>query len=214
MRSDKKMFTLYAVTDRAWLGEHSLAADVESAIRGGATCVQLREKNLPADEFLAEAKELSALCHKYHVPLIINDSVEIALAANADGVHVGASDMTPAEVRRIAGDDFIIGASARTVEDAVAAVKHGADYLGVGAMFPTSTKTDTRPVSADLLRRICESVRVPVVAIGGINKHNIKSLAGTGIAGVALVSAIFAADDIESECRELFRLSDEIASNK
>lgn len=212
MRLDRDTLTLYAVTDRSWLSDRSLATDVEAAIRGGVTLVQLREKNLPEDEFLAEACEISALCKKHGVPFIINDNVGIAVRCGADGVHVGQSDTSPAEIRRLHGDSLIIGTTARTVEDAVAAEKNGADYLGVGALFPTSTKTDTHPVDAETLRMICAAVSIPVVAIGGINKHNMASLRGTGIAGAALVSAIFAARDIESECRELYRLAAGISS--
>lgn len=212
MKFDRKALTLYAVTDRAWTGERPLAADIESALRGGVTLLQLREKNLGCDEFLAEAIEVSALCHRYNVPFLVNDNVDVAIRSHADGVHVGQSDTSPAEIRRLYGKDLIIGTTARTPEEAVAAERAGADYLGVGAMFPTSTKTDTRPVTTDTLRAICGAVNIPVVAIGGINKSNISSLAGTGIAGAALVSAIFAADDIETECRELLRLSAGIAS--
>jgi thiamine-phosphate pyrophosphorylase len=194
---------LYAVTDRAWTGEKSLIQQVEEALKGGVTCVQLREKNLGYDEFLAEAIEMKKLCAQYNVPLIINDSVEIAIKAKADGVHVGQSDMEAGRVRELVGDDMIIGVSARTVEEALKAQNAGADYLGVGAMFSTSTKLDAKVLSHGALKEICQAVSIPVTAIGGITRENMMELKGSGVDGVALVSAIFGAGDIESECREL-----------
>ena len=203
---------LYAVTDRAWVGRQTLYEQVESAIKGGATCVQLREKELSEEAFLAEAFEIGRLCRSYGVPFIINDNVKIALECGADGVHVGQSDMQAYDVRAIAGDKMIIGVSAKTVEQALAAQNAGADYLGVGAVFSTSTKLDATGISFDALKDICQSVDIPVVAIGGINKNNILKLSGSGADGVALVSAIFAAEDIEKECRELRGLSSEMTS--
>ena len=212
MKCDKKAMLLYAVTDRAWVGKQSLYEQVESALKGGATCVQLREKELDDDAFLNEAIEISALCKQYGVPFFINDNVEIAIKCHADGIHVGQEDMEAAQVRQRVGDDMIIGVSVHSVEEALEAVRNGADCLGVGAMFSTSTKTDVNVLPKETLRDICAAVDIPVVAIGGIGKSNISQLAGTGVDGVALVSAIFAADDIESECRLLRKLSEEMVN--
>lgn len=212
MNCDKKSMLLYAVTDRAWVGRQSLYEQVESALKGGASCVQLREKELDEEEFLKEALELSALCRKYGVPFFINDNVEIAIKCHADGIHVGQEDMEAAKVRQKVGDDMMIGVSVHSVEEALEAVRNGADCLGVGAMFSTSTKTDVDVLPKETLRDICAAVEIPVVAIGGINRSNISQLSGTGVDGVALVSAIFAADDIESECRQLRRLSEEMVN--
>ena len=209
MRCDKKYMLLYAVTDRAWTGKQTLYEQVEAAIKGGATCVQLREKELDEESFLAEAVEISALCKRYGVPLFINDNVDIAVKCGAQGVHVGQEDMAAARVREKVGEGMMIGVSAHSVEEAVEAERNGADCLGVGAMFSTSTKTDVDVLSKETLRDICGAVSIPVVAIGGISKDNISELAGTGVDGVALVSAIFSAEDIESECRLLRKLSEE-----
>ena len=206
MRCKKETMLLYAVTDRTWTGEQTLYRQVEQALKGGVTCVQLREKGLDETAFLAEAKEIGALCRSYGVPFIVNDSVEIALACGADGVHVGQSDMDAGQIRALAGERLIIGVSARTVEEALRAQRAGADYLGVGAVFGTSTKADAKAISHQTLKEICSAVDIPVVAIGGISRDNIPELSGTGIDGVALVSAIFAAEDIESRCRELKKL--------
>ena len=210
MKCDKKAMLLYAVTDRAWVGKQSLYEQVESALKGGATCVQLREKELDDETFLEEAIEISALCRQYGVPFFVNDNVEIAIACHADGIHVGQEDMEAAQVRRSVGSDMIIGVSVHSVEEALEAVRNGADCLGVGAMFSTSTKTDVDLLPKETLREICAAVDIPVVAIGGIGKSNITQLAGTGVDGVALVSAIFAADDIEAECRLLRKLSEDM----
>ena len=206
MRCKPETMLLYAVTDRAWTGRQTLYQQVEQALKGGVTCVQLREKELGEAAFLAEAKEIGGLCRSYGVPFIVNDSVEIALACGADGVHVGQSDMDAGQVRALAGGRLMIGVSARTVEEALRAQRSGADYLGVGAVFGTSTKADAKAVSRQTLKEICAAVDIPVVAIGGINRDNIPELAGTGVDGVALVSAIFAAEDIEGRCRELKKL--------
>lgn len=210
MKCNKEAMLLYAVTDRSWVGKQSLMEQVESALKGGVTCVQLREKHLDENDFLAEAIEMRELCHKYGVPFIINDNVEIAIKCKADGIHVGQSDMEAGNVRHLVGDDIIIGVSTQTLEQALAAEKAGADYLGVGAVFSTTTKLDANDVSHDVLKDICSSVNIPVVAIGGINKDNITELSGSGVDGVALVSAIFSADDIEEECKTLSNLSKEM----
>lgn len=206
MNCTPEMLRLYAVTDRAWVGAQTLPQQVEAALKGGATCVQLREKHLDDAAIRAEALEISALCKQYRVPFILNDNVALAAECDADGVHLGQEDMDPAQARRILGSDAIIGVSAHSVAEAKAAVAAGADYLGCGAMFATTTKTDTTTLPKETLRAICEAVPVPVVAIGGIHKENLLSLADCGEAGVALVSAIFAAKDIEAECRELRQL--------
>ena len=212
MKCDKKTMLLYAVTDRAWTGKQSLLEQVEAALRGGATCVQLREKTLSDEAFLAEALKVSQLCRRYGVPLFINDNVEVAIQCHADGIHVGQEDMAAAQVRRRVGDDMMIGVSVHSVAEALDAVRDGADCLGVGAMFSTSTKADADVLPPGTLRAICDAVDIPVVAIGGITKHNIAQLAGSGVDGVALVSAIFSAPDIESECRLLRRLSEEMVN--
>lgn len=210
MRCDKRHMLLYAVTDRTWTGERTLYQQVEDALKGGVTCVQLREKEMEEAAFLQEAKEICALCRRYGVPFIVNDNVDIAIACGADGIHVGQEDMAAGEVRRRAGDGMILGVSVHTVEEAREAVRNGADYLGLGAVFPTSTKTDVSQMPNETLRAICDAVDVPVVAIGGINKETIGKLSGSGIDGAALVSAIFSAADIESACRELRTLSEQM----
>lgn len=212
MKCDKKTMLLYAVTDRMWTGKQTLYEQVEDALRGGVTCVQLREKELDEDAFLKEAIEIKELCHKYQVPFFVNDNVEIAIQCGADGIHVGQEDMAAGAVRALVGDRMMIGVSVHTVEEAIEAVKNGADCLGVGAMFSTSTKLDADVLPMQTLADICHAVDIPVVAIGGLNKNNIAKLAGTGVDGVALVSAIFAAEDIESECRELARISREMVN--
>ena len=203
MKADKDSLLLYAVTDRKWTGKQTLYEQVEDALEGGATFVQLREKTLDEEHFLEEAKALKKLCAKYSVPFVINDNVGIALAMDADGVHVGQSDMEAGAVREKLGPGKIIGVSAQTVEQALLAEKHGADYLGVGAVFSTSTKKDAADVSKETLKAICEAVNIPVIAIGGIGADNILSLQGSGICGIAVVSAIFAAKDIEAATKVL-----------
>lgn len=210
MKCDKKTMRLYAVTDRAWTGKQSLYDQVEAALKGGVTCVQLREKNLDEDTFLAEAKAIAGLCKRYGVPFFVNDHVEIAIASHADGVHVGQDDMAVADVRRRVGEHMMIGVSAHSVEEAVEAERNGADCLGVGAMFSTDTKTDVSVTSKETLRNICNAVSIPVVAIGGISGQNMLQLSGTGVDGVAMVSAIFAADHIEEECRRLRALAEKL----
>ena len=199
---------LYAVTDRTWVGRQTLLEQIESALKGGATLVQLREKDLPRLDYIREAAQATALCHRYGVPLIVNDSLEVALKSGADGVHVGIEDQPVAEIRRQAGKGFLIGATAKTVEQARAAQAAGADYLGVGAVFPSPTKKNAIRITTGQLREICASVSIPCVAIGGISRENLPALAGGGMDGFALVSAIFSQPDIEAACRELRALAE------
>lgn len=208
MKCDKRYMLLYAVTDRAWTGEQTLYEQVEAALKGGVTCVQLREKEMDETAFLQEAKDICALCRRYGVPFIVNDNVDVAIACQADGIHVGQEDMAAGEVRRRVGDAMLLGVSVHTVEEARRAVRNGADYLGLGAVFPTSTKTDADQMTNETLRAICDAVDVPVVAIGGINRGNLLKLSGSGVDGVALVSAIFSAEDIEDTCRKLRLLAE------
>lgn len=210
MKCDKKDLLLYAVTDRYWTGKQTLYQQVEDCLKGGATFVQLREKTLDEENFLKEAVEIQELCRRYNVPFVVNDNVEIAIAMNADGVHVGQSDMEAGDVRSKLGEDKIIGVSAQTVEQALLAEARGADYLGVGAVFPTGSKDDADDVSHETLKAICEAVSIPVIAIGGIGAHNVKELSGTGICGIAVISAIFAQPDIESATRKLKNLTQEV----
>ena len=192
----KKDLLLYAVTDRSWLGEETLYEQVEKALKGGATFIQLREKELDEEHFLEEAIALKELCHKYHVPFVINDNVKIAKEMDADGVHVGQSDMEADDVRKILAE------------------KMGADYLGVGAVFSTSTKKDASAISKERVKAICEAVHIPVIAIGGITADNILTLKGSGICGIAVVSAIFAAKDIEDATRVLLEKTTAMVNDK
>lgn len=210
MRFDKKYAILYAVTDRAWIGKQNLYEQVESVLKGGATCVQLREKNLDEELFLEEAIKIKSLCKKYGIPFLVNDNVDIAIKCEADGVHVGQEDTAVSKVRKLVGDKMIIGVSVQNINEALESIKNGADYLGVGAMFSTSTKLDANVIPFENLKSVCNAVNIPVVAIGGIGKNNIMKLAGSGADGVALVSAIFGAKNIEEECRELRRLSEQM----
>lgn len=194
---------LYAVTDRHWLNGATLISQVEAALKGGATFIQLREKNLDDEAFYQEALEIQKLCREYKVPFVINDNVELAKKIGADGVHVGQSDMEALDVRKVLGDDKIIGVSAQTVEQAELAEKHGADYLGVGAVFPTGSKDDATEVSFETLKAICEHVQIPVIAIGGITRDNVAELSGSGICGIAVISAIFGQADIKSATEDL-----------
>lgn len=212
MRCDNKSLLLYAVTDRTWLNGDTLYGQVEKAIKGGVTFVQLREKNLDEKSFLDEAAEIQKLCKRYNIPFVVNDNVEIARKINADGVHVGQSDMKTENARAILGEDKIIGVSVQTVKQALLAEKQGADYLGVGAVFPTGSKADADDVSYETLKSICKAVSIPVVAIGGISASNISKLKGSGISGIAVISAIFAAEDIESATKNLKELSLEVVS--
>ncbi len=206
MKFCREHLLIYAVTDRAWTGRMTLFEQVEAALRGGATMVQLREKGLAEQDFegfLEEARRMHELTARYGVPLIIDDNVEIALKSGAEGVHVGQNDMDAGEVRRLLGPDRILGVTAKTVEQVRRAQDAGADYLGSGAVFGTSTKADAIPMSLERLREICACVRIPVVAIGGICLENIGRLSGSGVAGAAIVSGIFGAEDIEGTTRRL-----------
>ncbi len=210
----RKAMLLYAVTDRAWLKEgESLAKVCRDVLEHGATFLQIREKDLDGESFEREAKELKSLCVSLKVPFVVNDSVEIALDIDADGVHVGQSDIRGRDIRALIGPDKILGISAGTVEEARAAEAAGADYIGVGAVFGTSTKKNARNLSVEKLREICGSVKIPVVAIGGIGKENIRQLAGSGIDGVAVVSAIFKAENPGKAAEELLALSREVVSH-
>ena len=201
---------LYAITERAWLKGKTVAKAVEEAILGGATFIQLREKNLSYEEFLKTAIEVKVITDKYNIPFIINDNVDIAVKVGADGVHIGQSDEEIKTAREKLGADKIIGLSAGTVEEAVQAEQNGADYIGVGAVFNTSTKLDAITVSFETLREICNTIKIPVIAIGGISKNNALQLAGTGIEGISVVSAIFAQDDIKAATTELLELAKQI----
>ena len=213
MKCDKNSLLLYAVTDRTWLGNRTLYEQVEEALKGGATLIQLREKGMEDEAFLKEAFEIKDLCGQYNVPFVVNDNVEIAVKVNADGIHIGQKDMEAGCVRKIIGEDKILGVSAQTVEQALFAEKMGADYLGVGAVFATCSKTDADEVSHETLKAICEAVNIPVVAIGGIGTGNILELSGSGICGVAVISAIFAADNIQKAAIELKQLAKQVVYN-
>ncbi len=203
MKVSADAMTLYAVTDTAWTGPKTLMEQVKEALDGGITFLQLREKNLSEEDFLQEALEMKQLADKYEVPFVINDNIEVALKSGADGVHVGQDDMPVGEVRKFLGDDKIIGVSAHNVEEAVKAEKGGADYLGVGAVCATPTKTDASVVSLEEMKKICDTVSIPVVAIGGIKENNIMNLKGTNVDGAAVVSAIFGAENIKEASQTL-----------
>lgn len=202
MTMDANSLHLYAITDRHWLNGRTLASQVREVLEGGATIVQLREKSLDDVEFLAEAREIKGVCDAFGVPLIINDRVAIARELGV-GVHLGQGDMALREARKMLGPDAIIGVSCKTVVQALEAEANGADYLGVGAVFPTSTKTDTRTIERATLVDICKAVKIPVVAIGGITLQNASELVGTGIAGIAVISALFGAPSPRAAAQEL-----------
>lgn len=211
MKLDKKDLLLYAVTDRHWLKDGERLYDqVEQALKGGVTFVQLREKDLDEASFLAEAKEIQALCRRWGVPFVINDNVALAVAIDADGVHVGQSDMEAGDVRAMIGPDKILGVSTQTVEQARAAQARGADYLGVGAVFATGSKADAVEVDHRTVREICQAVDIPAIAIGGITAENTAQLAGNGLAGIAVISAIFGAADVEAAARRLAAVTKEM----
>lgn len=206
MRFDKKQLALYAITDRGCLRGRDLAEQVRLAILGGVTCIQLREKDIDEDELIEEAKVIKRVCGEYGVPLIINDNWQAALQSGADGVHVGLEDAPVAEIRRIAGEKLIIGATAKTVEQAKLAESSGADYIGVGAVFPSPTKKNAVRITPEQMREICASVSIPAVAIGGISHSNVNEIKGCGQAGIAVVSAVFGADDVRAAADELAQL--------
>ena len=208
----RKSMCLYAVTDSMWLGNRTLPEVVKEALEGGATFLQIREKNLAYPEFVKLATEVKAVTDAYHIPYVVDDDVELAKEIDADGVHIGQSDVALVEARRVLGPDKIIGVSAHTVAEAIEAEKNGADYLGVGSVFTTSTKLDAEAVSKATLKEICEAVSIPVVAIGGIQKDNMLQLKGTKVDGVAVVSAIFAAPDIRKATRELRLVADDLVA--
>jgi len=210
LKLDKSEMLLYVVTDRTWLGDNKLEDQVEESIKAGATFVQLREKELDYDSFVSEGIKIKKITDQYQVPFVINDNIEVALAINADGIHVGQKDMNALDVRSLIGENKILGVSAQTVEQALLAERQGADYIGVGAVFSTSTKNDADDVSYETVKAICEAVSIPVVAIGGINEHNISQLKGYGVDGIAVISAIFAKSDISKATKELLELSNEM----
>lgn len=210
MKCDNHMMRLYAVTDRAWVGRLSLYEQVEAALQHGVTCVQLREKDLDEDSFFQEAVALRELCHRYGVPLLINDNVALALRCGADGVHVGQDDMDPRQARALLGPNKIVGVTAHTLPEALAAVEAGADYLGLRCVFTTATKDNVVHLPYDTLREICHTVPIPTVAIGGVNRDNLMQLKGSGVDGVAVVSAIFAQDDPGQATQELSYLVQEM----
>ena len=210
IRFDKKYMHLYAVTDRAWTGNKTLYEQIKEALENGVTCVQLREKNLDEAIFIEEAKKICVLCRQYNTPFIVNDNVNVAIASNADGIHIGQDDMGLKDVRKIVGENMIIGISAHTVEEAKFAQENGADYIGIGAVFETSTKNDVDVIPYEKVKSICDAVDIPKVAIGGINAENILKLKGSGIDGVAVVSAIFGAKDIGKATKELYTLANNL----
>lgn len=212
MKFDRNCLRLYVVTDRTWLHGRSFLEQIETVLQSGATLLQLREKDLPENEFLEEAKAVKRLTDRYGVPLIINDNVQVALACNAAGVHVGQQDMEAQDVRALLGENKIIGVTAKTVEQAQKAEQAGADYLGSGAVFGTLTKPDALPMTMERLRDITQSVSIPVVAIGGIEEHNLMMLKGSGVAGAAVVSAVFAAEDVVAATKTLRALADEMVN--
>ena len=214
MKVDKSSMLLYAVTERSWLKNRSLPDAVEEALKAGVTFLQLREKDLDYDSFLQIAIEIKKITDKYKIPYVINDNVDVAIACGADGVHVGQEDMDAKDVRKIIGSDKILGVSAETVEQAIKAEQSGADYLGVGAVFPSPTKLDADVVSFEALKEICKAVSIPVVAIGGINEDNAMKLAGSGIAGIAVIPGIFAQDDIAAAVKRLYQISSRLVSHE
>ena len=203
MNCDRDQMRLYLITDRSWLDGRSLEGQVEQALQAGATFLQLREKHLSEEDFLQEAIRIKRITDRYQVPFVINDNLRVALEAGADGVHVGQADMQARQARQLLGPGKILGVSAKTVDQALAAQEAGADYLGVGAVFPTSTKADASEISFDTLRQICQAVTIPVVAIGGITAQNLHQLAGSGIAGAAVISAVFSQPDIPAAVKAL-----------
>ncbi|MBQ1994113.1 MAG: thiamine phosphate synthase [Lachnospiraceae bacterium] len=210
MKIEKNAMQLYAITDKSWLNGNTLASQVEDALRGGATFLQLREKNASKEEIIKEALEIKEICKKYNVPFVIDDDVDIAKEIDADGVHIGQNDASYKYARDILGDNKIIGMTAHNLEEALTAQNSGADYIGVGAVFNTSTKLDTIPMSRETLMQITSNISIPVVAIGGINENNILELKGSGVDGVAVISAIFSKEDITEAANNLLSLSKQL----
>lgn len=207
LKLDKESMILYVVTDRTWLKEHSLSQQVEKAILGGATFIQIREKVLDKETYIKEALSIRKITQQYHIPFVVNDNIHVAIEANADGVHIGQEDMEMTQARQLIGRNKILGVSANTVEQAMSAQEQGADYIGAGAVFSTATKNNADHVSYEMLKKICYAVSIPVVAIGGINESNIMKLKGSGIDGVAVVSAVFSQPDIKKASNNLLKLS-------
>lgn len=214
MNFDKSQLLVYGVTDRAWIGRQSLTGQVEEALKAGMTMVQIREKDLSLQDFRQEIMEMKGLAQQYQVPLIVNDDVESALLCGADGVHVGQGDMAAADARALLGQDKILGVTVKTPEQAVAAQQQGADYLGAGAVFGSATKLDAVPMELETLKAICGAVTIPVVAIGGINVDNMLNLKGSGVSGVAVVSAVFAQKDISAAVNMLLKNAREITEDR
>lgn len=209
MKFTKESLKLYVITDRSWIGNRSMSEEVEKTLKAGATCLQIREKNISYDEYVSKSIELRKICNKYNVPFIVNDNIEVALASGADGVHVGQKDILNKNVRSIIGSDKILGISANSIELAIAAEKAGADYIGVGSIQLSPTKGESKILSTEYVNEICNSVSIPVVAIGGINEQNIPRLKGIGITGVAVISAVFGKEDVAEATYKLRKLVDE-----
>ncbi|MEG1642036.1 MAG: thiamine phosphate synthase [Synergistaceae bacterium] len=203
MRLDKRQLTLYAITNRNWLNNSTMENDVEKALRAGVTILQIREKNITEEEYIERTQSLKKITEKFNVPLIVNDNIEVAIKSGADGVHLGQDDINSLSIRERIGEKMILGVSAHNVEEAKKAEEMGANYLGVGAVFSTSTKNDAENIPFGTLKEICDTVSIPVVAIGGITKENIKGLIGSGISGISVISAIFAEKDIEKATKEI-----------
>ncbi len=211
MNFSPQTLRLYAVSDRGWLKENQTLKEILPLLfENGVTLFQLREKHLSREAFLQEAWEIKEICHRYNISLIINDAVDIAREIGADGVHIGLSDMSIKKARSLLGEEAIIGASAHNIAEALAAEKAGANYIGCGAVFSTSTKTDTTSLPLHELKAICKAVHIPAVAIGGITDENLLQLSGSGIAGAAVVSALFAKKDIAAAARQMRRLADQL----
>jgi len=209
LKFTKESLKLYVITDRSWIGNRSMSEEVEKTLKAGATCLQIREKNISYDEYVSKSIELRKICNKYNVPFIVNDNIEVALASGADGVHVGQNDILNKNVRSIIGSDKILGISVNSIELAIAAEKAGADYIGVGSIQLSPTKGESKILSTEYVNEICNSVSIPVVAIGGINEQNIPILKGIGIAGVAVISAVFGKEDVAEATYKLRKLVDE-----
>lgn len=210
MKIDKESMLLYVITDRTWLGNHSLKDQVEQIIKAGATFVQLREKDISYKEFVQLAREIKEVTDLYKIPFVINDNIEVAQAVDADGVHIGQGDMNARKARKILGEDKMIGVSAQSASQAIEAQQAGADYIGAGAIFSTSTKKDAENISLETLKKICQSVSIPVVAIGGINETNVMKLKGSGVSGISVISAIFSKPDISTATKNLRTLSEQM----